>query len=44
MLIFFLPLFFVSISLCTKAWIDGLLGRSYAWVKTERSAAGLISS
>jgi cellulose synthase/poly-beta-1,6-N-acetylglucosamine synthase-like glycosyltransferase len=44
MLIFFLPLFFVSISLCTKAWIDGLLGRSYAWVKTERSADGLISS
>jgi cellulose synthase/poly-beta-1,6-N-acetylglucosamine synthase-like glycosyltransferase len=44
LLVFFLPLFFVSIALCTKAWIDGLLGRSYAWVKTERSAAGLISS
>jgi 1,2-diacylglycerol 3-beta-glucosyltransferase len=44
MLIFFLPLFFVSIALCTKAWIDGVFGRSYAWVKTERSSTRLASS
>ncbi len=36
-LIFFLPLFFVSVALCTKSWIDGMLGRPYAWVKTSRS-------
>ena len=39
MLVFFLPLFLVSIALCTKAWLDGLAGRRYAWVKTERAAA-----
>ncbi len=36
-LIYFLPLFFVSIALCTKAWVDGLLGRPYTWVKTSRA-------
>lgn len=36
-LFFFLPLFFVSIALCTKAWIDGLVGREYSWVKTQRA-------
>jgi cellulose synthase/poly-beta-1,6-N-acetylglucosamine synthase-like glycosyltransferase len=34
---YFLPLFFVSIALCTKAWVDGLLGRPYTWVKTPRA-------
>jgi hypothetical protein len=34
---YFLPLFFVSMALCTKAWVDGLLGRPYAWVKTPRA-------
>ena len=38
MLVLFLPIFFVSIALCTKAWIDGVLGRGYTWVKTARSA------
>ena len=33
----FFPLFFVVIALCTKAWVDGLLGRPYAWVKTPRA-------
>jgi cellulose synthase/poly-beta-1,6-N-acetylglucosamine synthase-like glycosyltransferase len=37
-LVFFLPLFLLSIMLCTKAWMDALLARPYAWVKTERSA------
>jgi cellulose synthase/poly-beta-1,6-N-acetylglucosamine synthase-like glycosyltransferase len=36
-LVLFLPLFFVSIMLCTKAWVDGMLGRPYTWVKTARS-------
>jgi 1,2-diacylglycerol 3-beta-glucosyltransferase len=43
LLVFFLPLFFVSIALCTKAWLDGVFGRPYAWVKTERSAAGVTT-
>jgi cellulose synthase/poly-beta-1,6-N-acetylglucosamine synthase-like glycosyltransferase len=33
----FLPLFFISIALCTKAWFDGVLGRGYTWAKTGRS-------
>jgi cellulose synthase/poly-beta-1,6-N-acetylglucosamine synthase-like glycosyltransferase len=36
-LAYFLPVFLVSIALCTKAWVDGLLGRPYSWVKTQRS-------
>ncbi len=31
------PLFVVFMLVCTKAWIDGLLGRRYTWVKTKRS-------
>jgi cellulose synthase/poly-beta-1,6-N-acetylglucosamine synthase-like glycosyltransferase len=41
-LVFFLPLFYISIALCTKAWIDGMAGRDYAWVKTKRSADRLV--
>jgi cellulose synthase/poly-beta-1,6-N-acetylglucosamine synthase-like glycosyltransferase len=36
-LILFLPLYFVSIALATKAWIDGICGRDYRWVKTARA-------
>lgn len=36
-LVFFLPLFFLSIALCTKAWFDGVTGRRYRWVKTARA-------
>lgn len=36
-IVLFLPVFFVSIALCTKAWFDGILGGSYAWVKTKRT-------
>jgi 1,2-diacylglycerol 3-beta-glucosyltransferase len=36
-LVYFLPLFFISMALCTKAWVDGVLGRRYAWVKTPRA-------
>ena len=34
----FLPMFFVSVALSTKAWVDGVAGRGYSWVKTRRSA------
>lgn len=37
-LVYFLPIFFVSIALCTKAWVDGLVGRQYSWAKTQRAA------
>jgi 1,2-diacylglycerol 3-beta-glucosyltransferase len=36
-LILFLPLYLVSIALGTKAWIDGVCGRPYQWVKTARA-------
>jgi hypothetical protein len=35
-LVFFIPVFFVSIALCTKAWWDALRARSYTWLKTPR--------
>ena len=38
-LMWMLPIFWVSMAVCTKAWLDGILGRPYAWVKTQRSAA-----
>ena len=37
-LLLFVPIYFVTIALCTKAWIDGLLGRPYTWSKTMRGA------
>jgi 1,2-diacylglycerol 3-beta-glucosyltransferase len=37
LLFFVIPLFFVSMALCTKAWVDGVLGRRYGWVKTARA-------
>jgi cellulose synthase/poly-beta-1,6-N-acetylglucosamine synthase-like glycosyltransferase len=36
-LMLFLPLYLVSIALGTKAWIDGVAGRDYKWVKTARA-------
>ncbi|MFL6136379.1 MAG: glycosyltransferase [Frankiaceae bacterium] len=32
------PIFVLFMLICTKAWIDGLLGRPYRWVKTRRSS------
>jgi cellulose synthase/poly-beta-1,6-N-acetylglucosamine synthase-like glycosyltransferase len=32
------PIFFVFMLVCTRAWVDGLLGRPYSWVKTARSS------
>lgn len=31
------PIFFVFMVVCSKAWVDGVLGRPYAWSKTRRS-------
>lgn len=42
-LIFFLPLFFVSMALCAKAWVDGLIGRPYTWQKTARRSPAVTS-
>jgi cellulose synthase/poly-beta-1,6-N-acetylglucosamine synthase-like glycosyltransferase len=39
-MILFLPSYLVFIVVCTKAWIDGVLGRPYSWHKTERSGEG----
>jgi 1,2-diacylglycerol 3-beta-glucosyltransferase len=38
-IVWFMPLFFISSALCTKAWIDGLAGTAYDWVRTDRAAA-----
>jgi hypothetical protein len=36
------PLFLLFTVICTKAWVDGLLGRSYSWVRTARSSWSAI--
>lgn len=36
----FLPMFVLFTIVCTKAWFDGIIGRPYAWVKTERTGHG----
>lgn len=43
-LVFFVPMFFVGVALCTKAWIDGIFRRRYTWVKTARSVPGTPGS
>ena len=40
-LVLFLPIFFVGIAVCTKAWFDGLRGKPYSWAKTRRAAEDL---
>ena len=32
-LVFFVPLYVVSVALCTKAWVDGIAGRPYRWAR-----------
>ncbi len=39
-ILLFLPSFLVFTVVCSKAWIDGILGREYTWSKTPRSGAG----
>ena len=38
-LIGFLPAFALSIWITTRAYLDGMLGRPYSWVKTSRSGS-----
>ncbi len=38
----FLPSFLVFTIVCTKAWVDGLLGRPYTWSKTPRTGHGQL--
>jgi len=35
-LVWFLPMFFAGMALCSKAWVDGVLDRPYSWAKTKR--------
>lgn len=35
-MVWFLPMFFAGMAVCTVAWIDGVLDRPYAWAKTMR--------
>jgi hypothetical protein len=41
-ILLFLPSFVLFTLICTKAWIDGLLGRPYTWNKTQRSGHGQV--
>jgi 1,2-diacylglycerol 3-beta-glucosyltransferase len=43
-LVFFIPIFFVSIALCTKAWWDGARERPYEWSKTPRRDPDLVGA
>ena len=36
----FLPSYLLFTIVCTKAWVDGVLGRPYSWHKTPRSGHG----
>jgi 1,2-diacylglycerol 3-beta-glucosyltransferase len=38
-IVWFMPLFLISALLCTKAWLDGMAGTTYDWVRTDRAAA-----
>ena len=35
----FLPAFALAVVITTRAYVDGMLGRPYTWVKTTRSGA-----
>ncbi len=39
-ILLFLPAFVLFTVVCTKSWFDGILGRSYTWVKTPRTGHG----
>jgi 1,2-diacylglycerol 3-beta-glucosyltransferase len=38
----FLPSFVLFTVICTKAWLDGVFGRPYTWVKTPRTGHGQV--
>ena len=39
-ILLFLPGFVIFTIVCTKSWLDGLLGRPYRWIKTARTGQG----
>ena len=39
-ILLFLPAFVIFTIVCTKSWLDGILGRPYTWVKTPRTGQG----
>jgi 1,2-diacylglycerol 3-beta-glucosyltransferase len=39
-ILLFLPAFVIFTIVCSKSWLDGLVGRPYAWVKTPRTGQG----
>jgi cellulose synthase/poly-beta-1,6-N-acetylglucosamine synthase-like glycosyltransferase len=39
-ILLFLPGFVIFTIVCTKSWLDGILGRPYTWVKTARTGQG----
>ena len=41
-ILLFLPAFVIFTVVCTKSWLDGLLGRPYTWVKTPRTGQGQV--
>ncbi len=41
-ILLFLPSFVIFTIVCTKAWIDGVLGRPYTWAKTPRTGHGQV--
>ena len=36
-LVWFLPMFLISMAVCTWAWVQWAVGRSYSWAKTKRA-------
>ena len=36
-LVWFLPMFLISMAVCTWAWLQWAVGRSYSWAKTKRA-------
>jgi cellulose synthase/poly-beta-1,6-N-acetylglucosamine synthase-like glycosyltransferase len=41
-ILLFLPSFVIFTIVCTKAWVDGVIGRPYTWAKTPRTGHGQI--
>lgn len=37
-LLWLTPLFVIFMAICSKAWLDGMLGRPYTWSKTARTS------
>ena len=40
-LLTFFPAFFAFTIICARSWLDGVIGRSYTWEKTQRTGHGL---